>query len=175
MIEGETEKQKQKRKQDRRGLVADLFYKGFKAEEIASKLGVKVQSVREDLKIIRQWLNRKTIKKLEYRKNQSIAKIELAQRKAWGIFEANGDPTVKLGAQRVVVSLLELEAKVEGVIAERVVGGAEAQAAKLLDRLMKIDQEAKAKGNGHKEGESLPDAKQGSEARDIQSGGVSAE
>lgn len=144
----------------RREKVADYHFKGYKVREIAGLLELSLPQVRADIKVIKGWLSAKTIKKLEYRKNRSIAKIELAQRTAWGIFERySAQPNIQLSAQRVIKELLELEAKVEGVIAEKLVVGPDLEATKLMEELKAIEE--KARDNGHKEEESVS-AKPGS-------------
>ena len=135
----------------RREKVADYYFKGYKPREIAEKCDLTLPQVRADIHVIKGWLSAKTIKRLEYRKNRSLAKIELAQRKAWGIWEANASyPNIQLSAQRVIKELLELEARVEGVIAEKLIVEPDREASKLMEELRKIEKEAN-KGNGHEE------------------------
>jgi len=54
----------------------------------------------------------------------------------------------------VIISALELEAKVDGLITEKLTIGPEQASQKLLKELKEIEAKAQQdKGNGHKEGE----------------------
>jgi len=143
---------------DRREKVADYWLKGYSNKEIAEATGYSLQEVGKHLTKIKSDLSSKGARKLEYRKNRLIAKLGLAQKKAWDIWTKSTNDTMKLSAHRVLTGLLELEAKVEGVIAEKTPTGADRAVESLFKELLSV--EKRAKGDGHQEvEETMTDAK----------------
>lgn len=142
----------------RRQRVAELYLQGISSPgEIAKQLNVSSHTIVKDLKFIRKHIEDKAAKTLNKRKNKSLARINLIIRKAWEIFDNKQytKPETKLSAQRVIISALELEAKVDGLISEKLTVGPEQASQALLKKLRDIEARAKAEadGDGHKEGE----------------------
>jgi len=147
---------------ERRAKVAELHLKGYSNLEIVKELGSTHTTVSGDLTYFRKQMEARVIKKLEYRKKRAIARINLVQKKAWDIFDSVINDNIKLAAQRVIISALELGAKVDGLIQEKLVMGPEQESQKLLKELKEIEAKAQEnKGNGHEEGE-ITNAKLGS-------------
>jgi len=147
---------------ERRAKVADLHLKGYSNLEIINELKSTATTISADITYLRKQMDAKAIRKLEYRKKRALAKVNLIQKKAWDIFDNVKNENIKLAAQRVIISALELGAKVDGLIQEKLTIGPEQASQKLLKELK--DLEVKAQGNGNKE---LTDAVMGSEKTNI--------
>ena len=153
-----TGKKKDFERDERRQKVAELYLQGISSpSEIGEVLKVSSHTIVKDLKFLRRHIEDRAIKTLEKRKNKSLSRINLVIRKAWEIFDNTKyvKPETKLSAQRVIISALELEAKVDGLISEKLTVGPELASQALMKRLRDIEEKAKAEaeGNGHKEGE----------------------
>lgn len=147
-------------KTERRRKVALLYLKGYSAKEICQKLNLSPTIVAVDIKTLDEAFNVKTIRTLEYRKSRILAKIQLEERDAAEIREQfKNTPSVVLATKRVMKELLELEAKVEGVIAEKLTTTPDIKASQIQRELKAILTEAE--GDGHKKGEEII-VKQGS-------------
>lgn len=151
---------------ERRAKVAELHLKGYTNLEIAKELGVTGKTVGEDMKYIKRLMDARVVKSLEYRKKRHLEKINLVQKKAWDIFDDTRikNQSIRLAAQRVIISALELGAKVDGLIQEKLTIGPEQASQKLLKELKDLEEKAQAdenEGDGHKE-EELTSAELGS-------------
>ena len=126
---------------ERRAQVQQLYFQGYTIKEIIDKLQKPRRLIQDDVQRLRMNLERREIKKIEYRKNKILAKITLLQRTAWGILDdcRKRKPTLALTAGRLINSSHELEAKVEGVIAEKIVGGPDKAMSDLMKELRQIE------------------------------------
>lgn len=131
----------------RRAEIATLLFKGNTNADIVQITGLpRAEVARHILNITKV---HRTETKGAKAKKEVLKKINLVQKTAWdivenrtGVLKPKGDSLV-LAALRVVTSSQELEAKVQGVTQEKVPGGSEKEASKLLGEILRLEKEAK--------------------------------
>jgi len=155
-------------KKERRGKVAKLFLTGYDREEIATKMGMTLNEVSSDLKMVKRQLEPKTIRETEYFRNKIRLQIDLGRVKASEIMTGHQDnPSVVLSAMRIDKEYLKLLAEVDGIISEKMPTTAPKEAAALLKEIAKLEIKVKSVpgedgGNGRGDVEETVDAKPGS-------------
>lgn len=150
----------------RREMVADLYFKGYLRPAIAERLKkegmeVSTRTISKDLQLIKKQLRTKSIATLEYRKAKYLRALDQVRSDAWALRERFGkEPSACFASHRVVISALDLQAKIDGVITEKI-SVAPGRIEELQKELIGIEKEAKAKGRV------AQIAEQGSEATHI--------
>lgn len=152
----EERNRKDRERYERRDKVANLFNKGYNSADISRKLGVNEATVKGDLAVIRQALMPKTVAALEYRRNKSLAGLNLIKTKAWEVHE---DAEKIVGKQKRTYVLLralghltkieEEIAKVQGLTTDKIAVPPTKKGEKLMKEIRDI--KAKDKGDGHRE------------------------
>ena len=130
--------------------VAELWYKGYTQPEICEKTGLSKKQVSDDIKVIKRLLEPKTIRQVEYYRNQSRNRLDIIRKSAWGIYSnKNSRYGARVAALNVLLKVEELSAKVDGVVADKGTAGPDKKAEELSKELVAI---AKGKkDNGHKD------------------------
>ncbi len=79
---------------DRRRLVADLYVRGHKQQEIADQLGVTQPIVSKDLAAIQAEWQRLRVADMDQLKRLELERIDRREREAWDAWERSKQPTV---------------------------------------------------------------------------------
>jgi len=81
--------------EERRVQVARLYAKGKTQAEIAETVGVSQSQVCHDLKMVRRHWRESTIRDFDALRDEQLAKIDEAERRAWEVFERSQEDAVK--------------------------------------------------------------------------------
>jgi len=145
-------------KSDRQNAIAKLYFKGYGTPALIMPVINKylkdedkltLKEVQHYLKLVKTALNPSTQKSIEYRRAQLRREIQAAQQKAWEFVDGTALgiqllPKEKIAALRVVVSTVDLRAKIEGVTQEKVIiDDTDKTAQANIDELAKIEKEAR--------------------------------
>lgn len=172
MASKEERNRKDRERTERRHQVTILFHKGYTSADISAKLSVPENTVKADLAVIRGALSPKTVAALEYRRNKSLAGLNLIKAEAWDIL--NGAGSIKAKQKRLYVQLkaLSLITKVEEEIAkvqglsDKIVMPPTKKGSKLMEEIRNLKAEAlkKDKDDGHHDEKvEVEDARPGTE------------
>ena len=152
----------QNKMRQRQSEIDELWFKGFrKATDIVEKTAFPLLFVKKRLTFLKKSLTPKTQAGLQYEKNKILEEIALVQRLGWEIAEdtKKDGKAIALSAGRLVVSVLDLKAKVSGVVQEKLVRSPGEEASKLLSDIRKLEQESKTPREESKSQESKEDGK----------------
>ena len=142
-------------REKRRRLVADFFFKGYTPQMISEALeanGVEVsrRTLGNDLRLLRHKVKTKRVENIDYRKNKYLRALDQIRSDAWILRERfTKQPSACFASHRVGISALELQAKIDGVITEKIPGGQDKAILELQKELKSIEEKARsAKGDG---------------------------
>lgn len=81
--------------EERRTEVARLYVQGLTQHEICKRFGVTQQTISHDLKRIREAWRNSAIRDFDALRDEQLAKIDEAERRAWEVFERSCEDAVK--------------------------------------------------------------------------------
>ncbi len=101
----------------RRHQVGELWVRGVPTLRIATTLAVPERTIRADIDVVRDQLQRDRLAELEARRDRSVAVFRRVQTEAWTLFSRCADnSTNKTGALNSIISAEERIAKLEGTL-----------------------------------------------------------
>ena len=131
-----------------RQIVTSLFLKGYNQDKILEDLQTKGYEVSPAtlgvaLRKVKRQLHKKKTEAIEYRKRKYLKALDEIRSDAWDLRQKFANqPSACFASHRVNISALELQAKIDGVISEKLTVVPDAEIIKLKKELKETEERA---------------------------------